>query len=350
MKAKVQDYKLLSEFSQTNPAGLTYQAILYKDPNGATNATNQYTLTDSYLPVPGNTSTETTEDWADYSMTLTTPAAVEGQTYVYLRSNVMMRFASGTAWVDSITIEECDAGGNVASRDNIDTENKASGNQSLIVKGDSEGVTYSSEPIIVAGTQKYLFSAYAKKDAATEGKISVESYNSNRESLGSTDIPVAASADFAQVQQAVEIPTGAVYAVIKLYAKDGNMNVDDVGLSKLTGERDKAYTYTESEPVQPPDPDQPDPTEYGIKYTDENNTEGAVVTAPEAGTCYAVLAAYTGGALISVEVKEVKFEAADEQTVMAENFTSDGADTVKAMLWKSLKDMEPLCGADIQPK
>ena len=348
MKAKVDNYQLLDNFSQAKPAGLTYQAILYKEANGAADTTQSYKLTESYLPVTGSTTEAKTADWADYSMILTTPEAEAGQTYEYLRSNVMMRFASGTAWVDSITVEECDAEGNVASQDNIDTENKVSGKQSLIVRGGS-GVTYSSEPIIVSGTQKYLLSAYAKKDAAAEGKISIETYNSKKESLGSTNISVT-SADFAKVQQEVTIPEGAVYAVIKLYAKDGNMNVDAVGLSKLTGERDKAYTYTESEPVQPPDPDQPDPTEYGIKYTDENNSEGAVVTAPEAGTCHVVLAAYAGGALTSVEVKEVKFEAAGEQTVTAENFTSEGADTVKAMLWKSLEDMKPLCGTDIQTK
>ncbi len=249
MKAKADNYQLLDDFSQTKPAGLTYQAILYKETNGAADTSQTYTLANSYLNVPGNTTTAITEDWKDYSMVLTTPAAAEGQTYVYLRSNVMMRFASGTAWVDSITIAECDADGNVTSQ-NIDTENKVSGQQSLIVKGGSNGVTYSSEPIIVAGTQKYLLSAYAKKDAAATGKISIETYNSKRESLGSIDISVT-STDFAKVQQEVTIPEGAVYAVIKLYAKDGNMNVDAVGLSKFTGERDLAYTYTEGSPVQP---------------------------------------------------------------------------------------------------
>lgn len=241
MRAKVENYKLLLNDSQ---AGLTYTALLYKESSGAVGSV-QYTLTNNRFGVSGSTAEEKTADWADYSMILTTPAAEDGQTYQYLRSNVMMRFASGTAWVDSIKVEECDADGNVITLNNADTENKVSGNQSLLVNGgaNANGVTYSSEPIMVTGTQKYLFGAYAKKDTGATGKISIEAYSSQGTKLDTTEVDVE-SADFAKAEREITMPENAVYAVVKLNAANGNMNVDDLCLSKITSERDRAYSFT----------------------------------------------------------------------------------------------------------
>lgn len=242
MKAKTENYKLLDNFSQSKPSGVTYQAILYKEKDGAADTAQQYKLTNSYLNVTGNTETASSSGWADYSMILKTPAAEAGQTYQYLRSNVMMRFASGTAWVDSITIEECDESGNVYSQLNADTENKASGNQSLLIKGNKTGTTYSSEPVMITGEQKYLFGAYAKKDASAEGKITIEAYTSKGEKLDETIINVETS-NFTKLNETVTMPENAVYAEVKVYAENGNMNVDNLSLSTLTGERDVAYEF-----------------------------------------------------------------------------------------------------------
>lgn len=242
MKAKTENYKLLDDFSQDKPSGVTYQAILFKEKDGAADTTQPYKLTNSYLNVTGNTETASSSDWTDYSMILKTPAAEAGQIYQYLRSNVMMRFASGTAWVDSIKIEECDESGNVYSQSNADTVNKISGNQSLIVKGNDTGITYSSEPVMITGEQKYWFGAYAKKDASAEGKITIEAYTSQGEKINETAINVV-SDDFTKLNETVTMPENAVYAVIKAYAKNGNMNVDNLSLSTLTGERDVAYEF-----------------------------------------------------------------------------------------------------------
>ncbi len=139
---------------------------------------------------------------------------------------------------------------------------------------------------------------------------------------------------------------------VKDDAPDGNYKITISDAAVTMANQGNAYIKLydgmitlgfEAEPMSTPTPT---PTEYSIKYTDENNAEGAVITAPEAGTCYAVLAAYKDGALTSVEIKEVTFDTAGEQTVTAETFTSDGANTVKAMLWESPEGMKPLCGAD----
>ena len=39
------------------------------------------------------------------------------------------------------------------------------------------------------------------------------------------------------------MPENAVYAEVKVYAENGNMNVDNLSLSTLTGERDVAYEF-----------------------------------------------------------------------------------------------------------
>lgn len=241
MKAKVEDYQLLHEFSQTYLAGVTYQALLYGESDGAADTSSQYTLTSSAFNVPGNTGSTTTADWADYSMILTTPDIKDGQTYQYLRSNIMMRFASGTAWVDSVTIKECDANGNEYTTENADVNNKISGTQSLCIQGSVEGTEYISEAFAVIGTQKYLFNAYAKKDDTAQSSFTVEMYDSNGTKLDEELIEITSS-DFAEYSCLITVPKKAVYAVIRIYAKDGIAYADSVGMCMITSKRDVAYS------------------------------------------------------------------------------------------------------------
>lgn len=79
-----------------------------------------------------------------------------------------------------------------------------------------------------------------------------------------------------------------------------------------------------------------------IEYSDDM----AIVSARDAGTYTVIFAAYDiNGVLTSVELKSITFETAGIQSVEPENFTANGANTVKVMLWDSLMNMKLLCEA-----
>ena len=240
MKAKVsEDYKYLQNI---DAAGLTYQPLMY----GEDKKTN-LSIPGVYLSVPEGSPNE----WADYSMVITTPAAGEGDSWVYLRSNVMMRFASGTAWADSITVEECDSSGNVISAENADKQNKVSGESSIAVNGTSDGVTYKSAPFAVLGTAEYMLSLYTRS-TAEEHSIKIRFYTSQGAEAGEQTINTAADAEFAQTNAIFTAPANAVYALIELNAKNGTLNADELNIALMTAKRDAAH-----EPIEEPIENEP---------------------------------------------------------------------------------------------
>ncbi len=243
MKAKTENYRLLTEFTQSNAAGATYQALLFGESNGAPDTSQRYSLSESYLNVPGSVETASSSDWTDYSTILKTPEAKQGQDCVYLRSNIMMRFASGTVWIDSVTVQKCDETGAVVSNENADATNKVSGEQSLVVNGGTNpnGVTYRSEPISVIGSAEYMLRAYAYTDETAVGRIGVETYNSKSQKVDETFIEIPAATGFTEYVKTLTIPSDAVYATATLYAKDGRMNVDDILLSMTELDKNIAF-------------------------------------------------------------------------------------------------------------
>lgn len=82
------------------------------------------------------------------------------------------------------------------------------------------------------------------------------------------------------------------------------------------------------------------PDSFDIMYSDN----AATVSASEAGVYIVVFAAYNGdGILISTDIESVEFTDAGTQTISPQYFTTDGAETVKVMLWNSISNMIPLC-------
>lgn len=80
-----------------------------------------------------------------------------------------------------------------------------------------------------------------------------------------------------------------------------------------------------------------------VEYSNGN----AVVSVTKPGTYRLIFAAYDGlGILISTEAQKVTFSAPDEKTFSPTSFKSEGADTVKVMLWRDFDSMEPICEAD----
>lgn len=60
-----------------------------------------------------------------------------------------------------------------------------------------------------------------------------------------------------------------------------------------------------------------------------------------------IFAAYdTNGSLLSVELKPLSFDTAKEDTVEPETLKTDGAASIKVMLWDGIDTMKPLCTAD----
>lgn len=87
----------------------------------------------------------------------------------------------------------------------------------------------------------------------------------------------------------------------------------------------------------------PIPEGFEIKYEDRK----AEVTSPVPGEYEVVFAAYKGGKLISIDFQTVKFETYGKLQVNPDElFTTDGATSVKVMLWSKLSEMKPLYPAD----
>ncbi len=82
--------------------------------------------------------------------------------------------------------------------------------------------------------------------------------------------------------------------------------------------------------------------EYHISY--ENGNVTAEVA--ETGTYTIILAAYKEETLISVEIAEEVFENPGKKVIVPVKLQTDGADTVKAMLWDSADSMSPLCASN----
>ena len=92
-----------------------------------------------------------------------------------------------------------------------------------------------------------------------------------------------------------------------------------------------------SSPTTPPEQD-----EFSISYY----YNSAIVTAPRAGEYYVIAAAYSGGNLSSIQISPVSFENAGSEAVAFNTLNTNGADSIKLMLWSSPDDMTPLCKAD----
>lgn len=93
-------------------------------------------------------------------------------------------------------------------------------------------------------------------------------------------------------------------------------------------------------PLQPPAPQ----CENGIRF----EGSAAYVSAKEAGTYTVVFAAYQNEQLSSVSVVTRAFEAGENQAVaVPDDFRPEGADTVRAMFFRSLTDLYPM--ADVAP-
>lgn len=90
---------------------------------------------------------------------------------------------------------------------------------------------------------------------------------------------------------------------------------------------------------------QEEPTEFKAEYIDGM----AVVTAPKPGEYTLIFAAYDNqNVLKSLEIQTVTFDSAGKQTFAPQNFNTDGAGTIKLMLWDSIVGMQPQCDADIK--
>ena len=124
---------------------------------------------------------------------------------------------------------------------------------------------------------------------------------------------------------------GDEYAVI--YDYDSSLGTVEISVVEDSGDK--------PDPDDPHDPTDPDdtPDGFSVRYADG----AAIVAAPRAGTYTVIFAAYSGGALTSVEWKPVIFTEAGKATITPDAFNADGADDVKVMLWDNIDDMCPLC-------
>ncbi|MGN0108310.1 MAG: hypothetical protein ACI4A5_11530, partial [Hominilimicola sp.] len=109
-------------------------------------------------------------------------------------------------------------------------------------------------------------------------------------------------------------------------------------LSPATPYTSVIYNANDTAPVKP--------NAYSVQYQEDGS---AIAAAPRKGTHSVIFAAYKNGVLTSIKTTDAVFEAAEEITVpKPDGFVTDVADTVKVMLWSSLKEMKPLCEADIK--
>ena len=81
--------------------------------------------------------------------------------------------------------------------------------------------------------------------------------------------------------------------------------------------------------------------DWGISFSGDN----AVVSAAEAGTYYVIFAAYKGKTLKSAAMIKDDFTAGETTVTAPSAFETDGADTVRAMLFDSLETLHPLTPA-----
>lgn len=83
-----------------------------------------------------------------------------------------------------------------------------------------------------------------------------------------------------------------------------------------------------------------------VEYTEDGNAMAGVC---EAGRYDVIFAAYDiNNRLISVDKVTTEFIEAGEQAIEPQTFNTDGAATVKVMLWDSIDSMTPKCKADIK--
>ena len=88
----------------------------------------------------------------------------------------------------------------------------------------------------------------------------------------------------------------------------------------------------------------PDATsEQWAKLYYEADTKMARIYSSENTSAEVVFAAYKGGNLIDVEIVPVKLTANTKATAAGIALVTDGADTVKVMLWNSADGAIPLC-------
>ena len=129
----------------------------------------------------------------------------------------------------------------------------------------------------------------------------------------------------------IDVPTaysGVTFPEIKNYIFISSENITDMAGSAA------AVGYYKSTLALAPDA-------FSVKYEDGT----AVITAPQSGTYTVVFAAYKDDTLISLELRDVTFEQPGELIVSHTDIQTDGAYTLKVMLWSSLNDIKPLCSA-----
>ncbi len=88
---------------------------------------------------------------------------------------------------------------------------------------------------------------------------------------------------------------------------------------------------------------EPEPIVYSIEYVDG----AAAVSAAEPGTYTVIFAAYDADdVLISMDIQAAEFTEAGEKTVSPQDIDTEGAETIKVMLWDSISGMRSFCKAD----
>ncbi len=83
----------------------------------------------------------------------------------------------------------------------------------------------------------------------------------------------------------------------------------------------------------------------GGQYTIHYENGRATINAPQAAKVVVIFAAYNDSQLINLEVQEASL-AAGENIITPEHFSPDEG-KMKVMLWDSMDNMRPLCGAEI---
>ena len=127
------------------------------------------------------------------------------------------------------------------------------------------------------------------------------------------------------------------------YLSSGNINdCCNIGMLEGSDNVGEIFGFNASGTVQI---SQEEPTEFKAEYIDGM----AVVTAPKPGEYTLIFAAYDNqNVLKSLEIQTVTFDSAGKQTFAPQNFNTDGAGTIKLMLWDSIVGMQPQCDADIK--
>ncbi|MCI5605037.1 MAG: sialate O-acetylesterase [Clostridia bacterium] len=89
------------------------------------------------------------------------------------------------------------------------------------------------------------------------------------------------------------------------------------------------------------------PIIYSVEFIESAGDNSVSLLVPKESNCVLIFAAYdTNGSLLSVELKPLSFDTAKEDTVEPETLKTDGAASIKVMLWDGIDTMKPLCTAD----